>query len=349
MNKAPALLALAAICGCGHPAQAPRQNRPAASPKAAPKPAESEASAHTAVEIHSVILIDGPIALRVRWLRGRMRPAKEGGIISFDDKSSFVIDVDAGAMGVAVDDVTKLMNQSVFAYPGAPLRNIKISAQGSQLQVQGTLRKGIDIPVEIVGDIGVTPDSRIRLHATKVHALHLPVKGLLGAFGVKLEDMIDTKRTKGISIDKDDVIIDPTAILPPPHTHGRLTDAHVHGSDLVILYGNGRQEVAATRPRKNYISFQGGTVQFAKLTMRDADLVMMDSGTNDWFYFLLDRYQEQLVQGYSKVTPEFGFIMYMPDYKPGQALPHGRASVTPPTNRTPHDRAAVTPRGNRAH
>jgi hypothetical protein len=88
----------------------------------------------------------------------------------------------------------------------------------------------------------------------------------------------------------------------------------VHENDLVLFFGNARREVNDTKQRGNYMSFQGGTIRFGKLTMRDADLVMIDTARDPWFYFFLAHYQQQLVAGYSKVTAKSGLVIYMPDF-----------------------------------
>jgi len=268
----------------------------------------------TAVEIHSVVLVEDAAAIRVRWLRGRMSPTRESGVVSFDDQESYVIDVDAGAVGVSADDLTKLLNTTVFAGSKAPLRDVKVTMRGPQIQLNGKLHKAIAIPVELVGDVGIAPDGRIRVHAAKLQALHVPVKGIFGALGIKLADLIDVKQTKGIEMAGNDILLSPAALLPPPHTRGRLSDAHIYGNDLVLFYGNARHEVAATRPRKNYLSFQGGTIRFGKLTMRDADLVMMDSGSDPWFYFNIHHYQEQVTHGTAQLNDHSGLVISMPDY-----------------------------------
>jgi hypothetical protein len=55
-------------------------------------------------------------------------------------------------------------------------------------------------------------------------------------------------------------------------------------------------------------------VQFGKLTMRDADLELLDSAPSDPFDFSIDHYNEQLVAGYSKMTQSGGLCVHMPDY-----------------------------------
>lgn len=348
MSKLAGLVLLALLCYCGKPQQAPSQQKAEAPAPASPKPAAPETSRGTSVEMHNVLLQEDPlITLRIRWLRGRLFPARKGEIASFDDKQSFRIEIDAGVIGIGAEDLTKLLDTRVFAYPGSPLSKVRLSTQGSQIKLNGTLHKGVSMPIEMLGDVGATPDGKIRVHAAKLRALHIPVKGLLGVFGIKVADLIDAKGAKGISVEGNDVILNPEQILPPPHQRGRVTAVHVRGNDLVQIFGAPRQEVEKVRSWRNYMSFQGGTISFGKLTMREADLVMIDASNDAWFNFNLDRYHDQLAAGYSKITAQSGLRVFMPDFdklkKAGAAPP--RADAAPPkTGAAPPKTGAAPPK-----
>ena len=60
------------------------------------------------------------------------------------------------------------------------------------------------------------------------------------------------------------------------------------------------------------MAFKGGTVRFGKLTMTDTDLELVDSQPADPFDFSIDRYMQQLVAGYSKMTPKGGLCAHVP-------------------------------------
>jgi len=60
-------------------------------------------------------------ALRIRSLRGEMRSLR-GGPIVFDDKNSFAIRISSAEVGLNGSDLSNLLNDVVFAYPGAPLK-----------------------------------------------------------------------------------------------------------------------------------------------------------------------------------------------------------------------------------
>jgi len=60
--------------------------------------------------------------------------------------------------------------------------------------------------------------------------------------------------------------------------------------------------------------YRGGVLRFGKLTMSDADMELIDQSPADPFDFFQDRYNDQLVAGYSKNTRDHGLKVYMPDY-----------------------------------
>jgi hypothetical protein len=63
----------------------------------------------------------------------------------------------------------------------------------------------------------------------------------------------------------------------------------------------------------NFMYYRGGTLRFGKLTMADADLMLVDDDPRDPFDFSPAQYKDQLVAGYSKITPDNGLVTHMPD------------------------------------
>ena len=145
------------------------------------------------------------------------------------------------------------------------------------------------------------------------------MKGLLDLLGIDVARLIDTKKIQGISADKDDLILNPEEILPPPHIQGRVTAVRVQGNDIVQVFGKAQGENFVAKQTGNYLALRHGDLRFGKLTMRDSDLIMIDMDPRDPFDFYLDHYQEQLVAGYTKSTLAFGLRVYTRDY---DKLPH---------------------------
>ncbi len=117
---------------------------------------------------------------------------------------------------------------------------------------------------------------------------------------------------------RDDLLIDTTAILPPPRTEGRLQRVSIAGQRLAMRMTGAASPPArpATLPlprARNYLYFFGGSIRFGKLTMADADMQLIDADPRDPFDFFPARYERQLIAGYSRNTPRHGLQVFMPD------------------------------------
>jgi hypothetical protein len=203
----------------------------------------------------------------------------------------------------------------VFAYPGAPLKEIVITTERGRLKQRGVVHKGIDLPFEVEGKLDVTADGEIRFHVDKVSSAHIPFKGLLHLFGEDLSKFINLKRDRGVTVEGDNILLNPGRMLPPPRIEGLVTAVQIEGDRLVQTFRS-RDTKALVLPYKaqNYIYHKGGVLRFGKLTMTDADLEIVDQTPLTPFDFSLPDYNRQLVAGYSKNTPTHGLIVFMPDF-----------------------------------
>jgi hypothetical protein len=259
---------------------------------------------------------DEGIILDIQTLSGVM-VSRTGAPPVFDNQRSYLLQVDAANLSMSIDSLQTLLNRYVFSYDGAPLKNIKLSADGDRLKMSATLHKGIDVPISTKGRVAAAADGRVGVHVDSVKALGVPAKGLLDLLGLKLDDLVHLKAERGIDVSANDILIAPGQILPPPEIRGRVTRVSLVNDRLVQVFdGPGRpKSMALPAPgARNYIYFGGGTVTFGKLTMADADLQLIDADPRDPFDFYPARYQAQLIAGYSKNTPARGLKTYMPDY-----------------------------------
>ena len=259
------------------------------------------------------------VTLRVRSLRGRFVPTRAGGIANLDDSDSYVVAVDAGETAIGEASLNALMTEHVFArsaYHGKPpIKNLDIQVEDGLLKQKGKLDKKIDLPFSVKGAVTATPDGKIRVHAKSIKSLGLPVKGLMKLLGIEMDDMLKVEPGHGLTVDDNDFIIDPQAMLPPPHLQGRITSVRIEGDEIVQVFGDGPAARGPQRARpRNHIYWSGGSLRFGKLTMRDTDLELIDQDQADPFDFSVARYNDMLVAGYSKNTPRLGLKTYMPDY-----------------------------------
>ena len=260
------------------------------------------------VDFHS----NDDFVLRIRGLRGAFLRRNPSVPVVFDDKRSFVLRIDSGTVGIRIDNLAELMNNYVFAYPKAPLKKIEISTKGNQIKLSARMHKVIDVPVRIVGTLSPTPEGKIRLHPESIKAAGLPVKGFMHLFGLDLSEVMKANENRGVKIDGDDIIMDQERMIPPPAIRGRITAIRVENNEVVQDFGGGSKLGAAKG--SNYMYYRGGMLRFGKLTMNNADLKIIDTDPGNPFDFSIDHYNTQLVAGTSKNTPNFGLVVYMPDY-----------------------------------
>ena len=121
------------------------------------------------------------ISVHLRDVGGKVvLPTAAGQMPIFDDKKSFTMKIAAAEIAVTPQSLANILNSNVFSSQDSPLKDIQISIDKGLLKIKGKLHKKGDIGFETDGVLsGATPDGKIRLHAEKIKALHLPVKGLM--------------------------------------------------------------------------------------------------------------------------------------------------------------------------
>lgn len=260
------------------------------------------------------------VVLEIRRLTGVMASLAPGAPVVFDDKRSFVIRIATAEVALDTASLAHLMNDYVFGYAGAPLRHLSFATRGDQLVQRGVLHKVIDIPFELTARVAVTTDGLIRVHPTSMHIGPLDGMGLMKAVGAHLSTLLDTRNARGVRVDADDLLLDPVQLLPPPAIAGHVVAVRVEPGRLVQVFGEPGTPTAAVAPlavpdtsARNYMYFSGGTLRFGKLFMVHADMQIVDLDPATPFEFSIDRYNDQLVAGYSRNHADLGIEVYMPD------------------------------------
>jgi hypothetical protein len=296
------------VCGVG-----PNMS---AQEKRAPDEYRSAHSGAVGIQIRNVnLLLTRDVILGVRTLRGQLQRTKSDVPVTFDDSNSFIVEPDTAEIQITANSLTALMNEYVFSYEGAPIKQVKVTFEHGRLIQTGTIHKGLDLPFKIEATLSVTDDGKVRVHAEKIKAEHLPVKGLLHFFGQDLEKLIHENPGRGVQVDGDDLILAPSALTPAPHIHGRIIRVSIAGNSIELFFDSGHHPPPLVPPFHTaaYIYHRGGILRFGKLTMTDADLEIVGDrpGTFDFFQ---REYQKQLIAGYSKNTTTNGLVAHMVDY-----------------------------------
>ena len=303
------------------PATIPAATTPAAEPPA-------KVSGGVKAEMRNVMFHLTPhAAARLQILSGELWPTGKNEMVVFDDKTSFEVRVNNGTVSISPEALSDIMNRYVFARDDAPLKDLAVSIDNNRLIVKGKLHTKKDIPFATAGSLSVTSNGRIRVNTEKITAMKVPVKGMMGLFGIELATMVNTSKIPGIDTDKNDLLIDLGSLLPPPHIRGKLTGVRLEKNTIVTTFGDGGNSLGPPKEKGSYMAFAESSVRFGSMVMEPTDLMVLDldeAATLEWNQ---DHYKEQLVAGYSKITPSFGLRAYVKDYS---KLGRGGAKETRP-------------------
>lgn len=316
-----ALLLLPACCcvkGPLAPAIGPAKSEiPPIGTEPIPTPTEAAAKAPTQALMRNVWFhIDQDSYLDIHIMRGELISKTPGAPLNFDNKRDFVMKVDTGKIGMRSASLDVLMNRYIFGYPNPPIRNLHVETAGKQLKQSGIIHKVIDIPFTMWADVSAS-NGMIRIHPTKIDICGLNGLGLLKAVGMTLEKMLKMPKERGLSAQKNDMILDPNLALPPPKVELKLVEVHVEGDELIQVFDAGLHlpELKLPHPEeKNTMYYKGGTLRMGKLLMVDADMQVVDADPSDPFDFFIDRYNDQLIAGFTRNQSNYGLLVFMRDF-----------------------------------
>jgi hypothetical protein len=284
-----------------------------------PAPAKGPPTTRCGIEMRNVSLhVAEGVVLEVRSLDGEFISHSRVDPPVFDDPKSYTLRLRTADLGMDGASLTNLLQQALKSHP-SPLKDVRVTIENGELHAAGKLQKGVPVPFSMTATVSAAPDGSMRLHATKLKAVGVPVKGLLDLLGLDMATLMKMPPGSGMRADGDDLLMDTAAMLPPPQTEGRLQRVVVSGNRLSM-----RMTGAASPPprpatlplpsARNYLYFFGGTIRFGKLTMSDADMQLIDADPSNPFDFFPDHYEDQLVAGYSHNTRRKGLQVFMPDY-----------------------------------
>jgi hypothetical protein len=274
-------------------------------------------------------------SVHIKSLVGELVPVSPAEFPVFDNKDSFRLRIKFADITIAASDLASVLNSYVFARDNSPLTGVSISIENGRMLLKGKLHNVGVIPFEAESFLSPTSDGKLLLRTGKVKALHVPVKGVMNLLGIDIAKLIKNGKLPGVQADGDNLTLDPALIFPAPHMDGRVTATHIEGNTVVLTFGDPR--LAALKPVQsgNYMSFRGAQLRFGKLTMSDADLILIDMDPGDPLDFFLNHYNEELGAGYTKITSHYGLRVFLKDYN--------KLAKSPSSAREPHKSDPATP------
>src|SRR5258708_12623033 len=141
--------------------------------------AQSAASAKDAVRVamkNVAYHFSDDIAVHIVSVQGVLVPTRPPQIVVFDDKTSFLLNLDYAEIAMSCDSLAHTLNERVFAAADAPIKNVSIQSNGNTLMVKGKLHQKGNVAFETVGTLSATADARGPLHPDKLKPAHLPAQ-----------------------------------------------------------------------------------------------------------------------------------------------------------------------------
>jgi len=269
------------------------------------------------VEMSNVDLhMSAGVTLHVRHLRGKFDPAAQRNVPYLDDPKSYSVIVESGVVAIDLASLNALMTQTLEG-DNSNVNKLKVSVDDKgNLRQKGEIDKAVNIPFNVKAGIEATPDGKLRVYTKSVKGFGVPMKPLMKIFSIEMDDLLKVKPGKGVVVRDNDLILDPSLLLPAPSMRGAITNARIEGDMIVQTFGDGAIRHLSPPPvSKNFIYWRGGSLSFGKLTMTATDLELVDMDPKDAFDFNVEHWNDQLVAGYSKTTSGRGLKAHMPDYE----------------------------------
>ncbi len=156
-------------------------------------------------------------------------------------------EIEHGHIVVSDAALTKLFQQKLSN--SGKISDLKVQAKDGRIVLSGTAHKGLPIPFTVEGPVS-TDGRHLLLHAEKVKAAKLPVKGLLDMLGMQLGSILNPGSNKGVTVKDETIVFDPAQI---GNISGHIERLQVSGQDLVVDFGQPPSTMAqakGAKPRK---------------------------------------------------------------------------------------------------
>ncbi len=142
--------------------------------------------------------------------------------------------IDHGYVEVGPEELGKLFNQKLQqSEQQSKISDLKVEMKGDEVLISGSAHKGMDVHFSVQGPVEAFNGRDLRLHARKVNAMGIPVKGLMEMIGVELGNLVKSESSKGIITQADSIFFDPEALA---HIKGHIAKAQITDNKLEVSF-----------------------------------------------------------------------------------------------------------------
>lgn len=233
------------------------------------------------------------------------------------NKNDYSIQVHYAKVTKDARSLSALMNTYVFNDENSPLKDMKISFKDDRIVMAGKMKKGVWVGFEMEGTLAPTPDGKIVLTPKVVKSMGMRVDGLMSLFGLEMAKLMKMQEEKGLSLQGNNIIMDPAKLYPPPTLIGRVTKAGIANNMLQLEMNDGKARAWPTDnplpEAKACVAMWGGDVLINTNLVLNAKILQVDGQPETPMIFALEFYREQLEAGYVVSTKSGHMITYLPD------------------------------------
>jgi hypothetical protein len=158
-----------------------------------------------------------------------------------------ISNIEHGRIIVSGRSLSAMFDEKLKKTHETKISDLKVETKGDHIAISGKVHKVIPVPFSIEGPVDSPNGADLRLHADKVKAAGIPIKGLLDMVGVELGSMLNPGADKGVIVKDDDLYFQPETL---GHIRGRIQHVQVSGNSLVVDFGGAPKQVAAAKAPK---------------------------------------------------------------------------------------------------
>ncbi|MFP5503972.1 MAG: hypothetical protein ACLGIN_15905 [Candidatus Sericytochromatia bacterium] len=232
------------------------------------------------------------------------------------NKTEFSLQIHQAKVHKGAKALEALMNKYVFNTPDSPIKDVELKFKGDKIVMGGKMKKGIWVGFEMEGTLEPTPDGKIMMTPTLIKSMGMRVDGLMNLIGLEMTKLLKMQEEKGLSLQGNQIIMDPSKMYPPPALLGRVSSVHIANGQLHLEFNDGKARPWPDVPVKNQrsmILMWGGDILINKTLVLDAKMQILDATPDTPMVYAMDFYREQLEAGYTVSTRAGHMITYGPD------------------------------------
>jgi hypothetical protein len=179
-----------------------------------------------------------------------------------------------------------------------PFKELTVMTEGDSLVLEGNART-LGLPFTFRAEPVVTEEGTLALQLEQVHVMGIGVKGFVGAFSNTIEDAANQRQRRLLTVQKDQLVLDPFPFVGPPEVHTAFRSVEVREHSIVARLGEPPDEADAL-PEPGLV-LTGGVIRSDKTVLFDAVLALVP---RDGGKLVLDpaRLDDQIRGGFTKLA-----------------------------------------------